>query len=255
MEDAATDFAVVSCRAAGGTDDADRRWRGADRRLLALCVALAELSVWRNVVRLLAGMSATDEKEAIRREMRRRRKAVSREARAEVSRKICEQLLAEDLGASVAVYLASPDEIDLTDFILGSLSRGVRVFAPRWTGETYELAELRGLSPSDLCPGPHGILEPRVPAPLGTDPSDVFIKMNKSVGTGLIPATWIVPGLAFSRDGRRIGYGGGWYDRLLKGARPDADVIGVAYSFQVLEDLPMETHDICIRRVCYADFD
>jgi 5-formyltetrahydrofolate cyclo-ligase len=58
-----------------------------------------------------------------------------------------------------------------------------------------------------------------------------------------------VLGLAFTRDGRRLGYGGGWYDRLLADAPRGAEMLGVAYSFQVVEDLPAEPHDITLTAV------
>lgn len=53
----------------------------------------------------------------------------------------------------------------------------------------------------------------------------------------------LVPGLAFTRDGRRLGRGGGYYDRLL--AHPDcrAHRIGVGYDLQVVEAIPVESHD------------
>ena len=168
--------------------------------------------------------------------MRTRRRGVAPEARARVSRLICERLLARPLGSAVAVYLAGPDEVDLTAFIEAARARGVRLLAPRWTGETYLLAELRGLSPDCLRAGPHGILEPR-------DPGD----------GGLRPTAWIVPGLAFTRDGRRLGYGGGWYDRLLASAEPTARTVGIAYAFQVVDDLPSEPHDIRLTDVVCAD--
>ncbi len=171
----------------------------------------------------------------IRAKMRTMRKAVSAADRAATSRAICAKLLEMDLGDVVAVYLASADEIDLTPFIEAALKRGTRIVAPRWTGETYELAELRGLSPSDLRPGPHGILEPAT-------------SKVEAVSRPL-PMAWIVPGLAFTRDGRRLGYGGGWYDRLMADAPASAKKIGVAYSFQVVEDLPSEPHDILLTDV------
>ena len=176
------------------------------------------------------------QKNEIRAAMRRLRKGVSPAARAAASQDICEQLLADDLGSSVAVYLASPDELDLTLFIEESLRRGVRLFAPRWTGEAYELAELRGLSPDFLRVGPHGILEP---PPAGPVPAEM----------GPVPRAWIVPGLAFTQEGGRLGYGGGWYDRMLAEAAPDAQIIGVAYPFQIVDELPVEPHDVRLHRV------
>ena len=177
-------------------------------------------------------------KDEIRSEMRARRKAVPPEGRARVSKGVCRRLLGrEDVRAvlaakgPVAVYLASPDEISLTDFITDALAQGAALVAPRWNGTEYELARLISL---DSCiPGPHGILEPP-PSHIPHSPS-------------LIPRLWLVPGLAFTADGRRLGYGGGWYDRLLAQASPQAVALGVAYSWQVVDELPAERHDV---RVC-----
>lgn len=54
---------------------------------------------------------------------------------------------------------------------------------------------------------------------------------------------WICPGLAFTRGGERLGFGGGWYDRFLAAAKPGARVCGVAYSFQIRESLPQGPWD------------
>lgn len=178
-------------------------------------------------------------KDAIRRRMRALRKALAPEERESAAKDICARLIhdgeiasAADSpgGGAVAVYLASPDEIDLSDFILAMLDRGVTVVSPRWNGETYELAKLKGLSGESLRRGPMNILEPAEAEIVS--PSEV--------------AAWIVPGLAFTRDGRRLGYGGGWYDRLLASARKGSLKIGVAHEFQVVEDLPHEPHDILL---------
>ena len=55
---------------------------------------------------------------------------------------------------------------------------------------------------------------------------------------------WICPGLAFTRLGDRVGFGGGWYDRFLSSAKPGALKLGVAYRFQVVDELPTEPHDL-----------
>ena len=187
-----------------------------------------------------------DEKKTMRAKMRERRRKVSAEERARASRNVCDALLADaeiagriaDEGATVAVYMASPDELDVSAFAVEMLARGVRVVAPRWNGETYELAWLKGLDSSNLRVGPMGILEPLGP------PSEDLRET---------PCVWIVPGLAFTQDGKRIGYGGGWYDRLLSDASQEALLVGVAYPFQIVADIPHELHDISLGKVVTAD--
>ena len=173
------------------------------------------------------------DKDEIRRTMRERRKALTPEERAAASETVCAKLAALDLHSPVAVYLASPQELDLSPFIRKMRTTGVKVVAPRWNGETYELAVLKGLDEAHLRQGPMGILEP-VEAEL-VPPREVGV--------------WLVPGLAFTRNGKRIGYGGGWYDRLLADATKASLKIGIAYAFQVVDDLPSEPHDILLTGV------
>ena len=181
---------------------------------------------------------AMQTKDAVRRQMRARRKALTPEERGRAAQVVCAKLrgdsaIAEaidpfDGGGAIAAYLASPDEIDLSDFILELLKCKATVVAPRWNGETYELAKVKGLSDADLRRGPMNILEPAE--------ADIVKPAEVEV--------WIVPGLAFTKDGKRLGYGGGWYDRLLASASKWSNKIGVAHEFQIVDDLPYEPHDI-----------
>ena len=168
--------------------------------------------------------------------MRERRRALTPAARTLASEAICSKLAALDFRSPIAVYLASPQEIDLSPLILKMLARGVKVVAPRWDGEAYELAVLKGLDEAHLRQGPMGILEP----------AEAEIVSPKEV------EVWLVPGLAFTRNGKRLGYGGGWYDRLLADAPKDAVKIGIAHAFQVVDDLPSEPHDILLSKVAVA---
>ena len=183
--------------------------------------------------------SASDNvKASIRRAMNARRKELAADQKAAADAAICEKLKARsdigemvdpfDYGSPLAVYLASPDEINIDPYIEYVLHAGVEVVAPRWNGETYELAKLKGLDEKNLRRGPMGIREP----------IDDDVVEPKSV------YAWIIPGLAFTRSGKRLGYGGGWYDRFLASAPKGAVKVGVAYSFQIVEDLPAEPHDI-----------
>ena len=175
-------------------------------------------------------------KDEIRRTMRERRRALTPEARRAASEIICAKLASLNLHSPIAVYLASPQEIDLSPFIRKMLESGVKVVAPRWNGETYELAVLKGQDDAHLRQGPMGILEP-VEAEI-VSPVEVEV--------------WLVPGLAFTRNGKRLGYGGGWYDRLLTDAPKGSLKLGIAHAFQVVDDLPSESHDILLSKVAVA---
>ncbi len=59
----------------------------------------------------------------------------------------------------------------------------------------------------------------------------------------------VVPGLAFTAAGDRLGQGGGWYDRFLSRLRGDADTIGVCFDVQVVEAVPVESHDVRVALV------
>ena len=188
----------------------------------------------------------TNDKDEIRRTMRERRRALTSEERMAASEIICAKLAADanislrvdplDWGSSIAVYLASPQEIDLSPFIRKMRTMGVKVVAPRWNGATYELAVLKELDETHLRQGPMGILEP----------TEAEIVSPKEV------EVWLVPGLAFTRNGKRLGYGGGWYDRLLAEAPKGSLKLGIAHAFQVVGDLPSEPHDIVLSKIVAA---
>lgn len=174
------------------------------------------------------------DKRAIRAAMREMRRSLSTEYKVAADAVICAKLKVRIADiAPVAVYLASYQEIDLSPLIRELLDAGVKIVAPRWNGETYELSKLDGLDACSLRKGPMGILEPAEEERV--EPKDV--------------AVWIIPGLAFTKGGCRLGYGGGWYDRLLSRALPQAPRIGVAYSFQIVEDLPADVHDVLVTEV------
>ena len=144
-------------------------------------------------------MNSSSNKVELRRTMKARRKELAADQKAAADAAICEKLkarsdiglMAFDFGSPLAVYLASPDEINIDPFIEYMLHMGVEVVAPRWNGETYELAKIKGLDEKNLRRGPMGIREP----------VDADIVEPKKVDA------WIIPGLAFTRrrkDRRRL---------------------------------------------------
>jgi 5-formyltetrahydrofolate cyclo-ligase len=63
------------------------------------------------------------------------------------------------------------------------------------------------------------------------------------------PDAVIVPGLAFTASGDRLGQGGGWYDRFLAVIRPECTTIGVGFDIQLVDRLPVESHDVALDHV------
>jgi len=186
-------------------------------------------------------MSAEDVRKRLLREgAKARRAAMGPAARAAASLEICRRLASDprvsanlSQGRTVAAYLAAANEVDLSQFISVALAAGARVVVPRRDGAAYSLAELRSLDACGLESGPMGILQPKA------------ADGEWRVGSGEVDV-WLVPGLLFDGAGGRIGYGGGWYDRLLAGARADAAKIGIVFAANFLAGaaLPVEGHDI-----------
>jgi len=176
--------------------------------------------------------SAEQAKKALRKAMLARRAASPEAERLADSAAVCALLSHRgDISApsgAVAVYLAVRGEADVSAFAAELMGRGIPVAAPRWNGATYELAALEGLDARFLRAGPMGVPEPAEPRIV---PADAV-------------ACWLVPGLAFTPDGRRLGYGGGWYDRLLAGARRGAIKLGIARPFQMVAEIPEGPHDV-----------
>ncbi len=139
--------------------------------------------------------------------------------------------LIESRGAkTVALFTSFGDEIDTHGLIRELLRQNIRVALPRVVrGEKrIELSVIHQF-PEDLAAGTYGILEP--------DP-DRHGEVLAPAACGII----FVPGLLFARSGWRLGYGGGYYDRLLQ-EELAALTAGFCFSAQIVENLPHDDHD------------
>jgi 5-formyltetrahydrofolate cyclo-ligase len=190
-------------------------------------------------------METTDAKRELRIAKKSRRREVPPEVRVSYSAEVCGRILdREDVKRAIAgkgvfaVYLASTGEIDLAVLVGRLWDCGCRVVVPAWRGDTYRLVEYS--RETKLVAGPMGIPEPEETAGgrRHVDESEVSV--------------WMVPGLAFSPSGARLGYGGGWYDRFLSRADPLSVSLGVAYPFQVVGTLPLEPHDLSLTDVIFG---
>lgn len=129
------------------------------------------------------------------------------------------------------VYVSTGREVDTHGLIQQLLAMGRRVCVPKFDGATqrYIASELRDFS-AELMEGKFKILEPK--------PETV-----RAVAVADLDAL-VVPGLAFDETGNRLGRGTGYFDRILREAR--GATIGLAYDFQVLEEVPADTRDVAV---------
>ncbi|NPB06309.1 MAG: 5-formyltetrahydrofolate cyclo-ligase [Aquificae bacterium] len=159
-------------------------------------------------------------KELIRRELIKRRKALSERERAELSERVRGLLLSlpELKSASVvALFYPVAGEPDLLP--LFELLKDKLLLLPRVEGDELVLARAEGLKK-----GAFGIPEP-AGEPFPAEKVELFL----------------VPGVAFDEEGYRLGFGKGFYDRLLRGKK--GFKVGVGYEFQVLKRLPRSPWD------------
>lgn len=125
----------------------------------------------------------------------------------------------------ILCYLSTEYEADTSQIIRAAFSAGKQVAAPKVLSKT-KMEFFRLDSPDALVKGAYGIREPA---------SEILADAS--------PSLVLMPGVAFDRQNRRIGYGGGYYDRYLK-AHPEHRTIALAFSMQVVPVLPAEPHDI-----------
>jgi len=99
-------------------------------------------------------------------------------------------------------------------------------------------------------------MEKGIPVGVPSEQPGTFILLNSTedapvfqVSTITVKTLMLVPGVAFTPDGRRLGRGGGWYDRALADAPSCVETVGICSKERLLEDLPSEPHDMKVSRV------
>lgn len=214
-------------------------------------------------------------------------RGISVEERARFSEALKEEVVGLECWRSakeVMLFFSLPDEVDMLPLIRAALAEQKRIYLPRViatqvsrgvdvcevaegntlamggtlpkkseqamgntllkkstlpAGNTVSgeemILEVRELAPEQLAPGRWGIWEPTDEAPLLSDYSRLDLV--------------VVPGVAFSSDGRRLGRGKSFYDRFLP-LVPRAAFVGVCYPCQVVEQIPADPWDIGMDIVC-----
>lgn len=167
-------------------------------------------------------------KESIRTSMLEKRKAMKDSEVFECSEKIQDFLMGHQIfsgSISVLAYLAFKNEVLVSKVIEKCREQKKEIAIPGFSDER-KLVALK--HHGDFIEGPYGIRQP-------------LFSPQKVVPVSEIKLV-IVPGVAFDMKGNRLGWGKGYYDRLLESSK--AIKVGFAYEFQVVNELPTDTHDV-----------
>ena len=181
------------------------------------------------------------EKQALREQLIKRRTGLSPEAVAEASAGVVGlvRTLIEWRNATEAlIYWPVRGEVDLRPLVAELWQRNCRVLLPRCRPDRPGEMDLACAACEDeLVPGPFSIMEPdAVKCP----------PVNECR-----PDIALIPGVGFDRRGNRIGFGGGYYDRLLATeSMRNTLIVGVAYEFQLIDHIPTQPWDKPVHVVC-----
>ena len=175
-------------------------------------------------------------KKELRAAIREKKRAMTPEEIEERSRHLGEkfaQSRAYREADAIYGYLPYNQEVRTVPMLERALREGKRVAVPKVYGEEMRFIWLTDLT--RVAKGYSGIPEPIEDGPVAED----------------VHALVLMPGLAFDRQGHRIGYGGGFYDKFLA-SEPEHPTIALGYDFQLLPELETEEFDIPVDTVLWA---
>ena len=172
----------------------------------------------------------------LRRMIREKKRAMTEEEIESRSTRLGELFVQSPLyreAKTIYGYLPYNQEVRTIPMLKQALLDGKKVAVPKVYGDSMKFIYLDDLSQVEK--GYAGIPEPVADEPVAEDT------------TALV----LMPGLAFTKNGDRMGYGGGFYDRFLA-EEPKHPTLALCYEFQMLESLPTEEYDIPVDCVLWA---
>lgn len=175
------------------------------------------------------------DKHELRKQLKAKRSALTKEQQQSSSALICEHILASEYyrkAKTILGYLAFGKELNLDAVLVKAIQDRKQVYVPFIVSET-EFQAVRLFSLEDLVLDRYGIRTLNMPEEI-IDPSSLDLVL--------------VPAVAFAKDGSRLGMGAGYYDRFLLRCE-QAEKLGIAYESLLQEQLPSDEYDIPIERL------
>ncbi len=174
------------------------------------------------------------DKAELRHQVRSKLAQLTARQRSDKSKKACQNLVNTEQfrNASVVMFFLSlPHEVDTTPAILCSWQQEKTVAVPKvsWQQRHMIPVEITSLE-SGLETEAGGLQNPVTGVPMPIEEIDLVV----------------TPGLAFDRQGRRLGRGGSYYDRFFDSGELRASKCGFGFSEQIVESVPTDEHDKCV---------
>jgi len=134
-----------------------------------------------------------------------------------------------EASKEILAYYPFRSELDTTIIIRDALKQKKKIILPKVNGKKLDLYYIEDLK-NDLSAGSFDIMEPI--------PSKCIIASYKNIDMVL------VPGVSFDRNFNRLGYGGGFYDKLLEELPVKTPRIALAFDLQLIKNVPVMAHDL-----------
>lgn len=177
-----------------------------------------------------------DEKNKLRKYIKAKLAKLSLPQYEDMSYKVAQRLFQDEdwiKASTVAITISKAPEVDTFQIIRKGWEQGKRIVVPKCEPKSrgLDFRELKRFSQLESVY--YGLFEPIV--------SDTMAVITDEID--LV----VVPGLAFTQNGYRLGFGGGYYDRFL--ANYQGNTISLAFEDQIVEEIPVESHDIPVRKI------
>ena len=170
-------------------------------------------------------------KSELRKIMKEKRKALSKKNKQELDLVIFNKVIESKYykkATNIFIFVSQEDEVDTINIINHALKHNKIICVPKVISKLQGMEVLQIKSLEELEPGKFGIFEP---------------KLGNTIISAETIELVLLPGLAFDKEGGRLGYGGGFYDRYLMKLNKDTPKIGLGYDFQIVDKVIMEKYD------------
>lgn len=193
--------------------------------------------------------AAKEAKNILRKEMKRRISRMSIEEKQRQSTQVATKLFAMkefNDSSRISVFLSMKDEIDTFTIMERIFELKKQCFIPHYIGSKMNMVELKSFSDYVSLPVTNWNIK---------QPSDDDIRPD-AMDTGGLDLI-IVPGLAFTKQGHRLGRGKGYYDKYIVKYNRNGFVspitIALAFNVQICDFVPTSSNDVAINHVIYSD--